>query len=322
MKSFISNLCICSLIAFTSSCGADLSGAGDAGLVDQGPELQEEPTPAEVPVVVEPVEPSDVNSLQSLAVASLDESPSCDESRESQLIYAKEQASFYVCESGEWAEISIEGPKGDSGSDGSDGRDGESCSIDESGLVKCGDASFQIPEFEFEQTGIEISDATFSQCQDGGYVFQQFADLNGNGVREDGESDIGSEQLICNNSIGIERYISCWAPALSSIGEVSLTTPVTVEYNLSFLEDTSSISELRVDPFGQTVRTSTGVRKYREDSPEVDYDLYGTFESGYWRVEFDYGIDTAPTIIYWDPEMPGEDEREHVFTSCTGLPDL
>jgi hypothetical protein len=45
--------------------------------------------------------------LQSLALDSKDDLPDCTESNETQLSYVKDESQFYVCESEEWAEISV-----------------------------------------------------------------------------------------------------------------------------------------------------------------------------------------------------------------------
>ncbi len=50
--------------------------------------------------------------------------PACDDTRTSQLAYAKAEHQFYVCDQGDWAEIDLQGTPGKDGAKGADGKDG------------------------------------------------------------------------------------------------------------------------------------------------------------------------------------------------------
>lgn len=60
----------------------------------------------------------------SMAIASKDDLPPCDEARRQQLIYAKREGKFFTCSDLVWSEISIKGEKGDAGERGPIGQVG------------------------------------------------------------------------------------------------------------------------------------------------------------------------------------------------------
>lgn len=61
--------------------------------------------------------------LQSISLATKADLPDCDASNDTQLAYIRDEATFYVCSSGEWGEVDIKGRDGNNGKDGADGQD-------------------------------------------------------------------------------------------------------------------------------------------------------------------------------------------------------
>lgn len=51
--------------------------------------------------------------------------PDCNEDRNRQLVYVKEEAKFYYCDVKEWVNIDLKGDKGDAGTAGAAGKDGK-----------------------------------------------------------------------------------------------------------------------------------------------------------------------------------------------------
>lgn len=89
------------------SCGTD-DGGGSANLVDAQTSKKD-----------------DKNKLQSLYVANADKLPSCSDENDSQLAYAKQEDAFFVCNAGNWDEITIDGDQGEKGEKGDDGEQGD-----------------------------------------------------------------------------------------------------------------------------------------------------------------------------------------------------
>jgi hypothetical protein len=86
------------LFALTlTACGTDSgssSGASDKSENDKDESESTDPT------------------LQSISLELKSDLPKCEDKRESQLAYVKSESQFYVCESGSWSEIDIEGEDG------------------------------------------------------------------------------------------------------------------------------------------------------------------------------------------------------------------
>jgi hypothetical protein len=78
---------------------------------------------AESKITVEPSESE--KALQSISRLSKDKLPECNVENDTQLAHVKDENSFYVCESGDWLEISIKGEHGEKGDQGDKGDPGE-----------------------------------------------------------------------------------------------------------------------------------------------------------------------------------------------------
>ncbi len=282
-------------LVFTFGCGGDSGGTGS-------PTSADTPSPAADKVV------PPTSGFPSMSFASALALPACAANIEGALAYLKAEKKFKTCESGQWKDIDVtaaaenetselpsSGSQSSSPVAGPAGVDGDDCSVSNTGLVSCGTSTFQIPDFTPQYRGVAITaEAPGANCTSGGNRVAQFADTNGNGLKDAGEDEVGAAQFVCKDYNQVIASVSCGG----AIG----TTGIYFSYYARETEagDLFAAGAIRSDEqqIGATSIFSRQQVGANSASVILLYDLSGAANAGWWQLSLN--MSTLVTSITYN----------------------
>jgi hypothetical protein len=282
------------LAAFTVSCGS-------AETSTKAPASDEK-------TIETPPLPTQPDKSTSMSFASAQKLPKCSESNEGSLAYLLVEKEFRTCTAGSWNTVDI------AGKDGTNGKEGTDCTVSDSGLVTCGSATHQIPNFKPQFRGVAITaEASGANCIFGGSKVTQFNDTNGNGQKDSGEDDVGSAKYICKDYGRIIQTYRC-------SGQIE-TTGIYYEYQAQITNAGDVLVQAVIQDAYQGISSSvnygSGQAGAKFGFVSVSFDLRGANGGGYWEVSLNRST-LVPVITYNDVEFnPAVDTFTIPASNCS-----